>query len=108
MTRPSSSGAQRAEEPSHLLARVKGLGSEAQERQRREAERRKRLEEQRLAKLKADAERRAAEVRRQAEEDRAMQSKIAQQEERGHVVQVEGLVYGTSAEDVQVHNVPSG
>lgn len=80
---------------------IKGSSSEAQDRQRRDEERRARLEQQKAEKARGDAARKEAAARRKAEEDRERQLQIAQQEDKGFVVQVEGLVYGTSAEDVQ-------
>lgn len=44
--------------------------------------------------------------RKLLEQKRQETVKIAQQEDRGFVVQVEGLVSGTSAEDVQVRDCP--
>ncbi|ORY75065.1 hypothetical protein BCR35DRAFT_325903 [Leucosporidium creatinivorum] len=89
--------------PKGLMQRlgIKGSSSEAQDRQRRDEERRARLEQQKQEKARADAARREAAARKKAEEDREVQLGIAQQEDMGFVVQVEGLVYGTSAEDVQ-------
>lgn len=81
---------------------IKGSSSEAQDRQRRDEERRARLEQQKAERARADAAKREAAARKKAEEDRERQLSIAQQEDMGFVVQVEGLVYGTSAEDVQV------
>ncbi|GAA5861325.1 hypothetical protein JCM1840_005335 [Sporobolomyces johnsonii] len=62
-------------------------------------------ERQRQAKLqRAKAERERKEqlrLRKELEAEREIKVKIAQEEDLGFVVQVEGLVYGTSAEDVQ-------
>jgi uncharacterized protein YggL (DUF469 family) len=41
-------------------------------------------------------------LRKELEKEREEKLKIAEFEETGFVVQVEGLVYGTSGEDVQV------
>lgn len=101
---PPNPAAAAVAEPSSLLSRfdVKGASSDHADNQRREAEKRARIAEQKKEKLKRDAERRAEQQRQQAAAEREIQRRIAEHEDTGHVVQVEGLVYGTSAEDVQV------
>jgi lipase chaperone LimK len=64
------------------------------------------LERQRISraeKVRAEREKREQlRLRKELEKEREEKLKIAEFEETGFVVQVEGLVYGTSGEDVQV------
>ncbi|GAA6059875.1 hypothetical protein JCM10212_007080 [Sporobolomyces blumeae] len=71
---------------------IKGVSNEAQERARAQKAERLKLERERRELLRA---------RKALEKERLELVKIAEQEETGFVVQVEGLIYGTSGEDVQ-------
>ena len=61
------------------------------------------VERNRLAEAKQLEQEREKERARMAVQNEKQRA-IANEEERGFVVQVEGLVYGTSAEDVQVRS----
>lgn len=88
----------------NLLARLNINGASNQAEQKRRA-----AEQIRLAQVERTRVAEAKRVEKEREQERARtamqhekQRVIANEEERGFVVQVEGLVYGTSAEDVQV------
>ncbi|GAA5949816.1 hypothetical protein JCM3765_007702 [Sporobolomyces pararoseus] len=89
--------------PQDLMTRLGIKGSSNQqaqlEQERQEKERQRLL---RAEKVRIERERREQlRLRKELEKDREEKLKIAEFEETGFVVQVEGLVYGTSAEDVQ-------
>ena len=77
--------------------------SETTERKQREAERKARIERERQEeKARQVQQRKMLEERGKLEQKHKEQTIIAEHEDKGSVVQVEGLVHGTSAEDVQV------
>ncbi|GAA6031987.1 hypothetical protein JCM8097_003375 [Rhodosporidiobolus ruineniae] len=93
--RPQNSAATPAQAaPGELLATRLGIkgSSDQVAQQRREREAALRAKKEREEQLK---------LREQQKKERDVKVKVAQEEEMGFVVQVEGLVQGTSAEDVQ-------
>ena len=81
---------------------IKGSSSQAQLQQQQQQER-ERLRFEKSEKVRLERERRElVRVRKEQEKEYAEKLGIAEQEETGFVVQVEGLVFGTSGEDVQV------
>lgn len=90
----------------NLLARLNINGASNQAEQKRRGAEQIRLaqvERSRLAEAKQLEQEREKERARMAVQNEKQRA-IANEEERGFVVQVEGLVYGTSAEDVQVRS----
>jgi len=79
---------------------IKGSSSQAQLQQQQERER-LRFEKSERVRLERE-KREAVRLRKEREKDYQERLAIAEQEETGFVVQVEGLVFGTSGEDVQV------
>ncbi|GAA5909065.1 RNA recognition motif domain-containing protein [Sporobolomyces salmoneus] len=101
---PSSSALpanQSAPPANDLISRV-GIKGSSNRQAQSEQEDKERLRVLRAEKVKLERERREQlRLRKELEQDREEKFKIAEFEETGFVVQVEGLVYGTSAEDVQ-------
>ncbi|GAA5968938.1 hypothetical protein JCM21900_000736 [Sporobolomyces salmonicolor] len=63
---------------------------------------RERLRQEKLQRAKAERERKEQlRLRKELDAEREIKVKVAKEEDLGFVVQVDGLVYGTSAEDVQ-------
>ncbi|KAK4054944.1 hypothetical protein OIV83_000868 [Microbotryomycetes sp. JL201] len=74
---------------------VQGQSAKVKERERE----RERQQKQQQDKIRRAERKRKIEDRQRLEKEHAEQSRIAEQEDKGSVVQVEGLVTGTSAED---------
>lgn len=86
-------------ESKDLMTRLGIKGSSNHQQQQREKERQR---EQRAEKVRLERERREQQrLRKELEKEWQAKQEIAALEDTGSVVQVEGLVYGTSAEDVQ-------
>ncbi|KAM0793293.1 hypothetical protein ACM66B_000753 [Microbotryomycetes sp. NB124-2] len=95
---PRASRHDPARAPSGNAQAPQAVSVQGQSQKQRELERQQKLQQDKARK----AERiRQVEQRKKLEKQHAEQTRIAEQEDKGSVVQVEGLVVGTSADDVQ-------